>query len=1185
MRNVLINSLFFFSLFGLAESARAQGEFRFSTGETVRRYRLASDEVMVRSGRPQAGPAVAARLAGLAGVESVRSVQGGAYVVKGAGRRPRILAGLQAPRDTVVAPIFYDLEELPAAERLGAMAAPARESRLRSAMRVVTPRLHLRLSSDAEWESIQPTAPLGRAPSAMPGWSVVTYRDEFAALAAIEWLAAQDRIPFAPVFSRFWSKKQTLVRPVNDPLFRNQWHLATEGVNLSMGNTWDTYTGRGINIAVVDDGLDVAHEDFAGNAYPLGANYHRNFRGGPPEDPTPQAADESHGTSCAGLIAARGFNNLGVVGVAPLARLMGLRLIGEDAADDAAAQALLWQPEGVVTHISSNSWGPEDDGAAAGRMSEWQEQALLAGATLGRDGRGIVYVISAGNGRDNDDNASYDDFSSSRYAIQVCAVNKNGEQSSYSESGMALALCALGGEMAPPDQMWTTNNMGPEALAHLKENAPTSTAPIHYTDGFNGTSAAAPQVSGAAALLLERNPNLGYRDVKEILLRSARREQLKDGDAFTANAAGFSFSHSFGAGLLNVNGAVEWAGVWKNLGPAEEIEATAEGPVAITEGGENGAVFEFDMKGGGALRVEHVEVVVDAEHPVRGEVNFEIESPSGMSSMADRRPKDEGSNFEKYRFTSTRHWGERSDGVWKVTVADTEENGTNGVVKQVTLRIIGTRLPEVTAADLAATGVTTPATASVGENVTLTATVQNAGTDAAGAFRVGLYVSANPTLTTADTRMGTCSYPSLEAGASVTCRVTAAVPAALRAGEYFVGALADDSDQLAEINKLNNSAVAGSRLTVRAASAVDLIVSDGMAPTSASPGQSISVSVEVTNQGTGAAGAFRVGFYVSPGATLTTADTRLGACTIASLAAGAKRTCAAVVTVPANLPLGQYAAGAIVDDLNQVAEMDERNNVGLAPERLTIGTQRLPDLLITDGSAPATGTAGQPVRLSVQVTNQGTTVAGAFRVGYYLSVDAVITRTDTQVGTCNFPSLGVDVSATCSGNVTLPTNLAAGTYYVGVFADDTQQVDESDENNNTALAPNQMVVTRAGAAATADLTVTAVTAPATVTVGERPNITSAIRNLGTVDAGAFRLGYYLSTDATITTADIPLGTCSYAGLAAGASSGCAGPLLFPTSLAPGQYYFGAIVDDQNQVSESDKTNNARVAAGIVTVQR
>ena len=115
--------------------------------------------------------------------------------------------------------------------------------------------------------------------------------------------------------------------------------------------------------------------------------------------------------------------------------------------------------------------------------------------------------------------------------------------------------------------------------------------------------------------------------------------------------------------------------------------------------------------------------------------------------------------------------------------------------------------------------------------------------------------------------------------------------------------------------------------------------------------------------------------------------------------------------------------------------------------------------------------------------------------------------------------------------------------------------------------------------------VTGLTSPDTITLGERPNITSAIRNQGTADAGAFRLGYYLSTDATITTGDIQLGTCSYTALAAGANSGCAGPLLFPATLAPGRYYLGVIVDDQNQVAESNETNNTRATPGLITLQR
>ena len=119
--------------------------------------------------------------------------------------------------------------------------------------------------------------------------------------------------------------RQALQRQVNDPLFPKQWHLAGTGVNLGMNNAWDIVTGKGINMTIVDDGLDIAHEDLAPNAYPLQSGYHRNFNDGN-NDPTPKVA-ETHGTQCAGLAAAAGFNNVGVIGVAPEARLMGLRLI------------------------------------------------------------------------------------------------------------------------------------------------------------------------------------------------------------------------------------------------------------------------------------------------------------------------------------------------------------------------------------------------------------------------------------------------------------------------------------------------------------------------------------------------------------------------------------------------------------------------------------------------------------------------------------------------------------------------------------------------------------------------------------------------------------------------------------------------------------------------------------------
>ncbi|MDZ4799840.1 MAG: S8 family serine peptidase [Bryobacteraceae bacterium] len=591
------------------------------------------------------------------------------------------------------APVLYDLSELPSAARLASMPEEGRAKRLLDARRIVTAKLLVQTPAADDWSKVNATAPRQRRPSALKGWWVVEYASPLAAFTAAEQLLTTEGAPaFSPVFARHMEPRQALQRSVNDPLYPKQWNLsADEKVSVRPGTAWDSVTGKGINIAVVDDGLDVMHEDLAGNTYPIEGGYHVNFNGGKKEDPTPLLPKESHGTQCAGLIAARGFNNIGLSGVAPEARLMGVRLIAGDADDEQTGIALTWQPKDVVTHISSNSWGPADDGAAAGRVGPLQAAALETGATSGRGGLGIVYVISAGNGRGEDDDSSYDEFSSSRFAIGVGAVNRKGEASSYSEAGMNVAISAPGGESSPPDVLWTTNIMGAAAYQLMKKDFETTQAPINYSDAFNGTSAAAPQVSGAAALMLERNPKLGYRDVKEILMKTARRDALTGGDEFTTNGGGFTFSHSFGAGLLNISAALAAAADWKNLGPllSQSVAIRSDAPVRIPDGDLDGLTGTFDFDGA-KLRVESVELVVDVPHGNRGDLAFLIQSPSGMISIAAPRPNDEGEDFLKYKFTSVRHWGETSTGSWKVRVIDTEKNGSFGSVEGLTLRLFGT---------------------------------------------------------------------------------------------------------------------------------------------------------------------------------------------------------------------------------------------------------------------------------------------------------------------------------------------------------------------------------------------------------------------------------------------------------------------------------------------------------------
>lgn len=656
----------------------AQPDYQFSDGGRKTQHQLSATEVFSK------GTAVSS-------AKSHAEWGGGrVYTLSSAGALKKVRSSHSASRKAI-APVFYDKEYLPPAEKLAAMSPDERAKRMDSARRVMSQQLLVHMD-EARYGELAATKPTGREASLLKGWMLVSYQDAFAALDATDWLVKQGGWEFIPVFVRTAATRQAVLkRPVNDPLYPNQWHLQPGApMNLNMGNTWDTLTGKGINIAVVDDGLDIGHEDLSPSAYPLASGYHRNFNDGPPNDPSPQTPKQSHGTKCGGLAAAAGFNNIGVTGVAPEAMIMGLRLIAGGYSDADGGTALAWQPDGLITHVSSNSWGPTDDGIDPGRLGALQRAGLAVGATNNRNGLGTVYLFSGGNGRQSGDDASFDEYSSSRFVVAVAAVGNDGTQSSYSENGMNIAISAFGGEFAPPNQMWTTNVSGDAAFQLKNQDTPNSTAPVNYADNMNGTSAAAPEVSGAVALMLQANPALGYRDVKEILMRSATQTGLtgSDPNGFVPNGSGFSFSHSFGAGLLNVSAAVAMTQGWTNLGPVVSATASNMTGLPIADDG-TPAVLSVDLTGS-RIRVEHVEVTVNATHPVRGDLSFVIQSPSGMLSIAANRPKDNGANFSSYTFTSVRHWGESASGVWKIAARDLVPNGQTGTFDNVTVTVYGT---------------------------------------------------------------------------------------------------------------------------------------------------------------------------------------------------------------------------------------------------------------------------------------------------------------------------------------------------------------------------------------------------------------------------------------------------------------------------------------------------------------
>src|SRR6185436_2047641 len=118
-------------------------------------------------------------------------------------------------------------------------------------------------------------------------------------------------------------------------------------------------------------------------------------------------------------------------------------------------------------------------------------------------------------GRASNDNCNFDGYANSRYGIAVGAVDDNGQQAPYSESCSALLVSAPSG--GGTRGLTTTDLVGPAGAD-----------PGDYTNGFSGTSAAAPVVSGVAALMLARNPALTWRDVQHLLVRSSRQVDASD---------------------------------------------------------------------------------------------------------------------------------------------------------------------------------------------------------------------------------------------------------------------------------------------------------------------------------------------------------------------------------------------------------------------------------------------------------------------------------------------------------------------------------------------------------------------------------------------------------------------------------------------------------------------------------
>ncbi len=361
----------------------------------------------------------------------------------------------------------------------------------------------------------------------------------------------------------------------------------------------------------------------------------------------------------------------------------------------------------------------------------------------------------------------------------------------------------------------------------------------------------------------------------------------------------------------------------------------------------------------------------------------------------------------------------------------------------------------------------------------------------------------------------------------------------------------------------------------------DLVVQNArISDTTLKAGDNVRLDWEIKNQDTGQAGSSDVGIYLSKDSTITTGDTRLDTNSTTALAGGATDTNESdSFDLPSNLAPGTYYLGILADYQKVVDESEEGNNA-LAFQIIVTGGGK-PDLVVQNARiSDTTLKAGDNVRLDWEIKNQDTGQAGSSDVGIYLSKDSTITTGDTRLDTNSTTALAGGATDTNeSDSFDLPSNLAPGTYYLGILADYQKVVDESEEGNN-ALA-FQIIVTGGGKP---DLVVqNARISDTTLKAGDNVRLDWEIKNQDTGQAGSSDVGIYLSKDSTITTGDTRLDTNSTTALAGGATdTNESDSFDLPSNLAPGTYYLGILADYQRAVDESNETNNSAYFGILVT---
>lgn len=326
--------------------------------------------------------------------------------------------------------------------------------------------------------------------------------------------------------------KQRLDVTPNDPYLNLQWHYTHPTAGIHAPTAWDTSTGEGVVVAVIDTGY-VDHSDLNANIVPgydfiIDPNVDGDNEPGrdadahDPGDWYGGNASSFHGTHVAGTVAAVTNNAIGLAGVAYNAKVQPVRVLGHGGGYTSdIADAIIWASGGTVAGVPDNTDPAEVINMSLGGGGACSGDLATQEAIDGAISRGVTVVVAAGNSNDNAGNYSP---ASCKGVITVGANGIDGAKSWFSNYGASVAVTAPGGNAtsgSSPDDAWIWS------LGNNGTQAPIPGAEGEALVGNIGTSMASPHVAAVVALMQSAavaagKPALTPAQVKKILRSTAQ---------------------------------------------------------------------------------------------------------------------------------------------------------------------------------------------------------------------------------------------------------------------------------------------------------------------------------------------------------------------------------------------------------------------------------------------------------------------------------------------------------------------------------------------------------------------------------------------------------------------------------------------------------------------------------------